>query len=393
MPSSSTASYPKMISLALYGISEAALAYDNMVDVLSRFPSLLILEVSPMPESRILTVLQEHCPYLQRLFYGPKRLDYTTPDPLTVYPNRRGMVSVHLGDEESSFQQDDLIQFLYQQRKSLQMIDFNGKIRKDHDGLWELSNGKVMQCNDRAGSLSFAHDDPSQQQSEASFKRLVNFDLWMMDETQATPFIQWILLNASNINAIRILDSNCQPDIANAMVSLKHLSRFEIDTHNETGGRYSTGIQQFFEYHIAMGEHSTLEEVIIHMWKYVETSAKVWIPFLSQLRCLKKFHLSADTISKDCLSSLEEIGRGFPALNELTLGVDGSEMAHGLLKTLRLHPNLKCLRIGASSLSDNDLVALCKFRNLKYLHLQCAVPKDLVAILQDHISNVEIESE
>ncbi|KAJ8652696.1 hypothetical protein O0I10_011641 [Lichtheimia ornata] len=390
MPSSSTASYPKMTRLLLYGISESALAYDNMVDVLSRFPSLLLLRISPMPESRLLNALQDHCPYLQRLFYGPKRLAYTFPDPLTVYPNRRGVVSVHFGGG-GSCDQDDLIRFLYQQRNSLEMIDFHAKITKDDDAIWEISDGRISESNDRGGTFDDDDDDddPSQQQSETSFARLVDFDFWVMNETPSTPFMQWILLNAPNIKTIRILDSNCQPDIAAAMINLKHLSKVVFDT--KRGSIDNMGIQQFLEYHIAtMGDASTLEQVVVYM---KDMSDVAWIPLLYRLKRLKTLMLLAGTISENCVSSMYELCQGCPALEDLTLGKDGSEMADGLLKSLRRHPNLKYLGVSARSLSENDLTALCAFRTLKYLYLQCPVPKYLLEILQDHIPNVEINSE
>ncbi|KAJ8652701.1 hypothetical protein O0I10_011646 [Lichtheimia ornata] len=386
MPSSSTASYPKMTHLYLYEISESALAYDNMVDVLSRFPSLLLLGVSPMPESRLLTLLKDQCPYLQRLFYGPEPLDYTPPDPMTVYPNRRGVVSAHLGG--GSYDQDDLIRFLYQQRSSLEMIFFDGKITKDDDAIWEILDGRILESNIRGGSIDDDDDDPSQQQSEASFVRLVDFDFWVMNETPSTPFMQWILLNAPNIKTICILDSNCQPDIAAAMSNLKHLSKVVFDT--KRGSIDNMGIQQFLEYHIwTMGDASTLEEVVVYM---KDMSDVAWIPLLYRLKRLKTLMLLASTISENCVLSMHELCQRCPALEDLTLGKDGCEMANGLLKPLRRHPNLKYLSVSARSLSENDLTALCAFRKLKYLYLQCPVPKYLLEILQDHIQDVEIDS-
>lgn len=82
-----------------------------------------------MPESRLLTVLQGHCPYLKRLFYGPKRRDYTGRDPLTVDRNQKGVVSVHLGGD-GSYDQGDLIQFLLQQRDTLEIIEFRVRLQR-----------------------------------------------------------------------------------------------------------------------------------------------------------------------------------------------------------------------------------------------------------------------
>ncbi|CDH54792.1 predicted protein [Lichtheimia corymbifera JMRC:FSU:9682] len=176
------------------------------------------------------------------------------------------------------------------------------------------------------------------------------------------------------------------------MINLKHLSKVEFNARR--GSIDNKGIQHFMEYYTdTMGDGSTLEEVVVVCMKDTDMSDVPWISWLFWLKRLKVLKLLADTISDIYVSSMDESGKGCPALEDLTLGKDGSVLANGLLKSLRRYPSLEYLTIGARSLSEDDLIALCTFRHLNYLQLQCTVPEDLLELLQDNISNVEIKSQ
>lgn len=76
---------------------------------------------------------------------------------------------------------------------------------------------------------------------------------------------------------------------------------------------------------------------------------------------------------------------------KVTIGGYYSKIDEGLVKPLRQYPNLKCLRIRAKSLSDNDLVALTTFPSLEVLYLPCGVPDFMMEKLRSHIPKIIIE--
>ena len=79
---------------------------------------------------------------------------------------------------------------------------------------------------------------------------------------------------------------------------------------------------------------------------------------------------------------MEQISQGCPALDKLTLGMDGAQLPSGILKPLRKHTSLQQLSIGSVSLSDADIIALATFSNLKHVHLHPDISKDVLEVLQ-----------
>ncbi|CDH54808.1 predicted protein [Lichtheimia corymbifera JMRC:FSU:9682] len=56
------AHYPKLTHLAIHNVSDPPLDVDTVEDILSRLPSSLSFEITPMPDSSLLPILHEHCP-------------------------------------------------------------------------------------------------------------------------------------------------------------------------------------------------------------------------------------------------------------------------------------------------------------------------------------------
>lgn len=377
-----------MRHLALYDASETPPTYDDMIDVLSRFPSLVSFEITPMPDSSLLPILHNHCPYLQRLYYGIKSVGFFA-HAFENHPNRKGITSAVLGGEET-YVQDHVIQFLHLHQHTLEEFEFYGQMVKSYHALWELSDEHVQQRNtQRRGELLHPDNDPSL--SATSFTRLVYLRFSELHPSVAVPFMKWIILNAPNVNTINLPESRFLPDIASVIIQLKHLSTLEIrsvfgvDNDND-----NNGINQFLEYHIGMGNRSSLEHVIVHM-EDIEMSKATWIPLFTQLQNLKNLELLADIITHRCKEMLEDLGRGCPALEKLTLGMDGADMVEGIIKPLRQIWNLKDIRMGGATVFDSDLVVLASFPRLEHLFLQCMVPDRMREMLHRHIPNVEIE--
>lgn len=388
MPLSSSSIYPKMTHLALYSLSDTEVAHGNMVDILSRFPSLRVLEISPMPSSSILSILHQHCPHLQMLYYGISSC--FSDDTIELHPNRKGLALACIGANEGDIvRQDDLVGLLHMHIDSLEKFEFRGTM--DVDGsYWKFENGRVQvqqqaDNDDDQVDVPLHGSDPTL--PGTFFMRLTSMLFSGTRRSLSHGFMLWMVSNAPYLSAISLLKCYFQPDIANAMIKAKHLSKLEI--FHSLGYEGNEGIKRFLDYHIAMGDGSTLEEVIIRMVN-VDTTVALWIRLLSRLKCLKNLKLLVLRISEDCIPVMEEIGQGCPALKEVTLGHADSELAHGLIKPLCKHPNIESLRIGTGPLSHEDLMDLCAFNNLKQLQLQFTVADRTLKMLRDHIHKVEI---
>lgn len=387
MSSSSSTRYPNMRHLALYDASETPPTHDDMVDVISRFPSLVSFEITPMPESSLLPILHEHCPYLQRLYYGTRSNGFFA-HAFENHSIRKGITSAVLGGDEI-YVQDHVIQFLHLHRHTLESFHLLGQMVKSYDALWELSDGRVQRRNRQRQDESLNTDNDSSL-SATSFQRLVNICFLELHPSLAVPFMKWIILNAPNLTTISLPESRFLPDIASAMIQLKHLSTLEIISVFGGLDNDNNGIRQFLEYHIDIGNRSLLEHVIVHM-EAIEMSKATWIPLFAQLQNLKNRELLADIITHRCKEMLEELGRGCHALEKLTLGMDGADMVEGIIKPLRQIRNLKDIRMGGATVFDSDLVILASFPRLEHLFLQCMVPDNMRAMLHRHIPKVEIK--
>lgn len=372
-----SARYPKMTHLALYDMSEATITYENMVDVLGRFPSLLSLEITPMPPSSLLTLLHKHCPYLQTLHYGVTSNLFQ--DRIDVHPNQKGITLAHLG----TCMQDDLIQFLHLYQHSLEAIYF-GNIVQSNNSLWRLWNGKVIPNRDRVAPLDM-EDDPAK--SETTFRRLTNIEFWPVDPFSSEAFVTWLITNAPNLKAISCCESHLQPSVVSALIKLKHLSRLRTVAGES---RNDQGIRQLLEYHIAMGNQSTLERMNIAPG--IRISDASWLSLISRMKCLKQLELFGG-IPNECISTLAAIGQGCTALEELSLGTPGYELADGTMLSLRQLPDLKYLSVLGGSLCKSDLLILTTFPSLQQLSLRfdTNVPDYIKQLLYKHIAKVIIQ--
>ncbi|KAJ8652593.1 hypothetical protein O0I10_011739 [Lichtheimia ornata] len=134
-----------------------------------------------------------------------------------------------------------------------------------------------------------------------------------------------------------------------------------------------------------MGNQSTLEELIIRV--DINTNSVSWMPLLPLFKCLKSVEILPDFIHRECAIVLT----GCSALEKLTLGGMRATFADDMMRLLSVLPNLKCLRLGAGSLPDSELVALTTFPSLEQLYLECDVPNYIEKMLLRHIPKVIIE--
>lgn len=382
MPSlSSSTIYPKMTHLKLVDLPAKPIKYRNMINILSHFPSLLSLEIMPMPGSNILPILHKYCPHLQVLFYGDEHINFMTS--IDVQPNQKGITFARLTGNED-YMQDDLVRFLHLHQHSLETFHC-GYVAKNDSPLWELSNGRTLSNGHHLASLP-PEENPAR--SETLFKRLSNIEVLADAALVSETFFVWLISNAPNLKDITCVDSHLQPCITKVMAKLKHLSKLKI-FHTE-GNRDFQGIIELLKYHAAMRNQSTLKELVIILDQ--KMSEATWLPLISKLACLKRLKLEGG-IPKECIPTMAEIGQGCPALEELSLEMWGGELADGVMESLRPLSNLKSLQVKGKSLSSSDLVILTTFPSLQKLNVRCGnqVPDYIVQLLYKHIPKVMIE--
>ncbi|CDS06485.1 hypothetical protein LRAMOSA09013 [Lichtheimia ramosa] len=273
LPSSSSSCYPKMTHLALVYTPDPDFLHDDQtLDFISGFPSLLSLEIYPMRDAKLLTVLHKLCPSLQILYYGVTKEHVAKLD---VQPTQEGLTLAYISGD-GMYQQHDLIQFFYLHQKSLEEIYCDVSIMESEDAPWGLSNGRVTQCRYRRRQRASLNPKEDPTQSETSFERLVNINFLGYDPSTSEAFNTWFISNAPNLKSINFMDICLRPNIANAMIKSKSLSTLKIACPDRNEN--VDGVKQFLTHHVAMGNQSTLEELEINLGK--ETSeAFLHIPY------------------------------------------------------------------------------------------------------------------
>lgn len=386
MPSLPSLRFPKISHLSLHSIKETALTHDDMDDALSRFPSLLSLEITPVSGTRVLTLLHKHCPNLQSLCYGCSI--YGSVHESIPHASGKGLTLARLRGIHS-YVQDDLIQFLHQHRHSLETIDFGCYHINDNNCHWNLENGHVVQAHGRRGVPSLRpENDPIR--TTTTFTRLVDIDFSYCKPSSSRGFIIWLISNAPNLKTIRLTESHFLPDVSNAMIKMSSLSKLEI-TKITGSAVFFNAIISFMLHHIAMEDRSTLEEMILHI-EGGDMDAVPWLVLISQMNRLKDLKLLTDVIPEFSLPVLENIARGCSSLEGITLGTQyGSHFTDGVIRSLSQHPKLKYLTIGTKSLSAADFFALTTFPSLERLRFYCDIRELTKDKLRKLIPDVIIE--
>lgn len=330
-----------------------------------------------MYDSSVLPILHGYCPHLQVLYDGCSSTEFHQAEK-NIHPKQNGITQAHLSKMAGCYQ-DDLIQFLLLYRHSLEKLYFDGVIIKGDNPIWEILNGRLEQ-RDHQQSLQL-----TSQQSEPLFTRLVKFHFVEFVEYFDSSFIQWVILNAPNLKAIELDQVFIEPEISNAMIQLKHLSKLKINIFYPLPPDDNIGINQLLEHHVALGNDSTLEHIIVNM--EVDVSQVTWIPLLSRLKRLRKLELLPRTMRQHCISILDGIGQGCPDLEELRIN-ENTNLLEGLLMPLRQFSNLKHLRVQARSICNADLLVLASLTSLERLSLECDVPDDILVLLKSRIPKV-----
>ncbi|KAJ8657634.1 hypothetical protein O0I10_006700 [Lichtheimia ornata] len=366
-PPPSSSKYPRLTHLRLHSWSSESIEKNNIARILSLFPNLVSFEIWPMPEdSSILPLLSQQCPHLRTISYG--REMETGFDIPRVDVKEKGITFAGMGEGET-LDQDELIKFLFQHHKSLKVLDMSLDIAAYGHSAWDFMDGKLV---------AVKHDNLV---VPLSLPNLHTVRV-AVEEYSAVPCLQWVLENAPLLETVSVPESILIRDTVRGLKQLKHLTTLDII---EASGLVDDGvIGPLLQHHAALGDKSMLKHIEID-FVTAQISNIAWLPLVCDLKYLKKLDLSANYFTADWRPFLSNLGKGCPALEELTLGHSITNFHEGLIAALDTHPNLKTLYIGASRLSEHELRHLGNFPRLQRVYLCFPVPDSIANYLRQHM--------
>ncbi|KAJ8652920.1 hypothetical protein O0I10_011454 [Lichtheimia ornata] len=330
-----------------------------MVNVLSHLPSLVSLDVTPMPDTKLLPVIHQYRPNL-------KLLAYHSNDPCDlVYDDaQQGLEKFFIGQLSDTYSSDDLIMTLIQHCGSLKELRLIGAI-----------TGNTMTLEG----------------SNIEFARLEKLEIEATDES-LIPLTTSIIQRAPHLHTVYINPiGREEEDLFNAIINLRHLRRFCAWTTT----KHCPSFSKFLRHHIDLGKRSTLEELEIALEMF--TTPKYWFSAIARLRYLRTFILwfchrptggAGDYV--DYRSIMSTLSEGCPSLENLSLFATYATIPKGSICPLHAHPGLRSLTIESQDeIPPGDITAILAIPNLKHLVLDVPMNDDMLQLLQSSIPRVE----
>ncbi|KAI7881275.1 hypothetical protein K492DRAFT_236776 [Lichtheimia hyalospora FSU 10163] len=364
-----TRQYQQLKYLSLFRLSADSLGYDAMQDVLSRFPSLVSLNVGPMPDSRILPVVHDYCPLIQQLSLGSSSSSW---DKTTISDNAKGLQQLAIGFGQSTCSQADVFSTLIRHRHSLKSLRLAGDvITSHHDPLPPLL-------------LQDSHQPDSNDNIEP-FMQLDELDFRYATNDGCIAILLWMIQHAPYITHIRLWhESNEHHPINTAITRLKHLQRACIDiTSTER-----VVLPEFIQHHISLGSESSLEYLRI-MFDGTPEDLNGLIPVtqLQQLQYLEIFSL--DEIPSSYKPFMTCLAKQCSSLEELKLSSAQAEIDSCILEPLQYHPRLKRLTVLGTDLNQCYLLSLACFPKLEYFETWSEISHQVLEVLQTKIETIK----
>lgn len=361
-PSLLSRQYHKLIHLRSYYWSTESLAYDNMVNVLTHLPSLVSLDVGPIPDMKVLPMIHQYSPNLKLLAYG----GYDSYD--MVYDDQQqGLEKFCIGQLDNVYNSDDLIATLVQHSGSLKVLQLAGAIE--------------------GNNLTLEGSSSSNNNNNIEFKKLEKLEIEAGNDESLMPLAASTIRRAPHLHTVYINPmADRHEDLFDAIIKLHHLRNFCSWLTTDRCPHFS----KFIRHHIDLGERSTLQELEITL----PSSTTYWLSAIARLHHLRTLILwirqplqGRDyTQYQDIMST---IAMGCPGLEKLALyGI--KSVPKGVLLPLHAHPGLRCLRIEAQqALSVEDALAILIIPNLNRLELVVPPDNDIQELLQSKIPVVE----
>lgn len=353
-----------MKHLSLFRLPTDSITYDSMRGLSSQLPSLVSLDVSPMPDSRLLSVIHHDCPLIQQLSFGSSssRWDKATTN---HHHHQQGLRQIAIGVGHSTCNQAGIISMLIQHRHSLESFRLDGEI-------------VITSSNDDDDTSAPVLDkEPFMQLEELDFRDSNN---------SCITLLLWMMQHAPYTTDLRLwYGSNRHQHIIDAMIRLKYLRKVCIhQTHIE-----QTLLPEFIEHHVQLGNESPLEHLkIVYDDTPEHPQSLIPITRLQRLRCLEIFTHGVIPESYDIL--MHHIAHQCPSLEELKLTSAMAEIAGSILQPLRFHPGLKRLKVLCSDLSQGEMLLLTQFPNLEYFETWSDISSDVLTSLRKKIDIIKL---
>lgn len=354
--------YPKLERLSIYKIGQK-FKKRAFLKFLSCFPSLKSLAVDKRLDPSALTIIQEMCPSLSKLWFG--LLEAPSP----TYHGDGGMYDLLLNsDRNTGAQYPETVEFLARHCQTLMGCRLN------------LAN--VTEDNGQ-----FDVDFPP----DAQFNRMDTLHIisWAIGiyEQWDTRLFEWIIQRSPNIRNIYVSGTAAiQQQITRPICKLTSLRRavFRICNDDEV-----PPILQFLQHHYSLGTKSTIHELGFTFSQLTSSTRKL-LAVTTQLSQLQKLRIEVDgTLQGTNMTSfIQKLGSNCPNLKEMNL-VCYHGIREGVLNQLRVIKSLKTLVLFKETLSHEDAIALIDCKQLDRLSVYgCTASPGVVKFLASHIPHL-----
>ncbi|KAJ8657986.1 hypothetical protein O0I10_006257 [Lichtheimia ornata] len=320
-------------------------------DTLAKFPSLLSVVVSPMPEdTQFITRIQHHCPKLKLFTCGGDSYFQCK------YQNQNGLekLSVGDGDEQEPYDAEGLIQLLLRNHRSLNQVILGGNLQQGRVSLDE----------------------------EVEFERLEDIEVDAVND-EFVELAASIIRRAPHLRSINIgIRTGDDQDIFDLIKTLPHLRRLAAEKiHPDSPSLYNC-----FQHHVNLGSHSPLKHLKIEFDEMTWESP--WVCAMAELPNLETLVISVFEMPDDYVSIIEMIAKGCPSLTYLELNCDPYDMPDGTVALLKDHPTLEGLCLDAPFISDSDIMSVLTIPKLNRFIFNAPIKDYIVDLLRRNITKV-----
>lgn len=333
---------------------------DTLMNVLSHLPSLVFLDLFPVPHSRFLTAIGEYCPNMKilRCIEGVS-LDHDSYDQLVD-----GLQTLYFGVpyDDEPYDAHGVIHILREHKNSLNHVTLAGCIKDANGGF----DGPIMDS-------TFQFDRLQELVVDAGNVELVKLALCIICRS---PHLCTITMDR------RTATYNGVCNAVKRLPNLRMITACQMPA-------YAPSFQDLLIHHAQLGMGSSLKELKVTF--EVDSSRFPWISALAEFQTLEKLVLSTWHISvaSTYLSILGIFGKVCPSLTSLDLNCWGCTIPDGAIAQIKHHPTLQRLSINARSISDSDIICLLSFPSLKHVVITPTIKDYLLELLQTHIPRVE----
>ncbi|KAJ8654305.1 hypothetical protein O0I10_010001 [Lichtheimia ornata] len=354
--------HPKLEELSMNKIGQS-IRKEAVHELLSCFPSLKALVVDTSVDPSILTMVQERCPSLYKLWFGFLQATSVT------YQGSGGIYDLILNLDRS-----------------------NGAKYTETVGLLARHCQTLMGCRLLLESVTENHgqcdvDFPS----DVQFNRLDTLHIasWGTGiyEQWDTRLFEWIIQRSPNIRHIYVSGTAAiQEQIIRPICNFTSLRRAVFHIRNDDAAPL---ILQFLQHHHSLGIQSTIHELGFTIFQLTSSTRKLLgvVTQLSQLQVLR-IEVYGTLQGTNMPLFIQKLGRGCPNLKVINLACYHGYQ-EGILSQLHLIKSLKTLVLFKKPLSDDDAVALTKCQQLDRLSVYgCATSPSVVKFLASHIPHL-----